>query len=77
MQIAEIASGEVILIVLVVALVVFGSAKIPKIARGLGSAKSEFEKGVKDGGTATSDTAAAADAPATKDGTASTDNSAN
>ena len=54
MQIAEIASTEVILIVLVVILLVFGSSKIPKIARGLGSAKSEFEKGVKDGETANS-----------------------
>jgi sec-independent protein translocase protein TatA len=48
-QIAEIASLEVILIVLAVGLVVFGSSKIPKIARGLGSAKSEFEKGIKEG----------------------------
>jgi sec-independent protein translocase protein TatA len=49
MQIAEIASIEVILIVVAVGLVVFGSSKIPKIARGLGSAKSEFEKGIKEG----------------------------
>jgi sec-independent protein translocase protein TatA len=51
MQVAEIASTEVILIVVVVALLVFGSAKIPKIARGLGSAKTEFEKGVKESQT--------------------------
>jgi TatA/E family protein of Tat protein translocase len=52
MQIAEVASLDVILIVIAVGLIVFGSAKLPKIARGLGSAKSEFEKGVKDGGDA-------------------------
>jgi sec-independent protein translocase protein TatA len=49
MQIAEVASLDVILIVIAVGLIVFGSAKLPKIARGLGSAKSEFEKGVKEG----------------------------
>ena len=49
MQIAEIASLDVVLIVIAVGLIVFGSAKLPKIARGLGSAKSEFEKGVKEG----------------------------
>ena len=49
MQLAEIASVEVILIMAAVALLVFGSAKLPKIARGLGSAKSEFEKGIKEG----------------------------
>ena len=49
MQIAEIASLDVILIVVAVGLIVFGSAKLPKIARGLGSAKSEFEQGLKDG----------------------------
>jgi TatA/E family protein of Tat protein translocase len=49
MQLAEIASVEVILIVLAVGMIVFGSAKIPKIARGLGSAKSEFERGLKEG----------------------------
>ena len=57
MQLAEIASIEVILIVVAVGMIVFGSAKIPKIARGL-VAKSEFERGLKDGGTAT-----VADAP--------------
>ena len=49
MQLAEIASVEVILILVAVGLIVFGSAKIPKIARGLGSAKNEFERGIKEG----------------------------
>jgi sec-independent protein translocase protein TatA len=49
MQIAEVASLDVILIVIAVGLIVFGSSKLPKIARGLGSAKSEFEKGIKEG----------------------------
>ncbi|HEV3212232.1 MAG TPA: twin-arginine translocase TatA/TatE family subunit [Acidimicrobiales bacterium] len=49
MQVAEIASIEVILIMAAVGLLVFGSAKLPKIARGLGSAKNEFERGLKEG----------------------------
>lgn len=56
MALADIASSEVILIVVAVALLIFGSAKVPKIARGLGSAKSEFERGLKDG-TKPTDTA--------------------
>lgn len=53
MQLAAVASVEVILIVAAVGLIVFGSSKIPKIARGLGSAKSEFERGLKEGDDAT------------------------
>ena len=34
-----------LLIVLVIALVVFGGKKIPELARSLGQAKREFEKG--------------------------------
>lgn len=36
-----------LLIVLVVFLVLFGSKKIPDLARSLGQAKNEFEKGVR------------------------------
>ena len=38
-----------ILIVIVVIGLLFGAAKLPKLARSLGSAKGEFEKGLKDG----------------------------
>ncbi len=67
MQLAEIASVEVILIVVAVGMIVFGSAKIPKIARGLGSAKSEFEHGLKHGDDSSGPTpvAKAKDASAT------------
>jgi sec-independent protein translocase protein TatA len=41
---ANILSPE-ILIVLVVVGVLFGGSKLPELARSLGSAKSEFEKG--------------------------------
>jgi sec-independent protein translocase protein TatA len=40
-----------LLIVLVVILVLFGGAKLPKLARSLGQAQNEFKKGIKDGGT--------------------------
>jgi TatA/E family protein of Tat protein translocase len=66
MQMGEIASVEVIMIMAAVGLLVFGSAKLPKIARGLGSAKSEFERGIKDGDAGSS----APDAHATPDGAA-------
>ena len=37
-----------LLIVLVVILVLFGGAKLPKLARSLGQAQSEFKAGMKD-----------------------------
>ena len=36
-----------LLIILVVVLVLFGGAKLPELARSLGKAKSEFEKGTR------------------------------
>jgi sec-independent protein translocase protein TatA len=38
-----------LLIVLLVILVLFGGAKLPKLARSMGQAQSEFKRGVKDG----------------------------
>lgn len=43
-----IGTTELIVIVLVV-FVLFGSSAIPKFAKSLGQAKSEFEKGLKEG----------------------------
>lgn len=37
-----------LIIVLVVILVLFGGAKLPKLARSLGQAQSEFKQGMKD-----------------------------
>lgn len=39
-----------VLIVLFVVLLVFGTAKLPKLARSLGQASKEFKKGLADGG---------------------------
>ncbi len=38
-----------IVIVVVVVLLLFGGSRLPKLARGLGSASHEFKKGVKEG----------------------------
>ncbi|HET9441814.1 MAG TPA: twin-arginine translocase TatA/TatE family subunit [Acidimicrobiales bacterium] len=40
-----------LLIILVLVLLVFGGAKLPKLARSLGQARSEFEAGAKDSAT--------------------------
>ena len=44
----EIIGWELLLVVAVIALV-FGTSKIPQLARSLGSAKHEFEKGLQEG----------------------------
>ncbi len=43
----EIFGPDLLIVVIVVAVLVFGGSAIPRLARNLGSAKSEFEKGVK------------------------------
>ena len=44
--------GPQLIIVLVIVLVLFGGTQLPKLARSLGSAKGEFEKGMKEGAAA-------------------------
>jgi sec-independent protein translocase protein TatA len=41
----SLGSGE-LLIILIIVLVVFGGAKLPKLARSLGQAQKEFKKGI-------------------------------
>jgi sec-independent protein translocase protein TatA len=41
--------GPELLIVLVVVLVLFGGTKLPKLARSLGQAQTEFRKGIREG----------------------------
>jgi sec-independent protein translocase protein TatA len=45
------------LIVLAVVLLMFGSKKVPELARSLGKAQREFKDGMRDGPTAPSDPA--------------------
>jgi len=46
--IGELFGPDLIIVVVVVAVLIFGGSAIPKFAKNLGSAKSEFEKGLKD-----------------------------
>lgn len=38
-----------LIIILIIVLLIFGGSKLPKLARSLGQAKSEFESGVREG----------------------------
>jgi sec-independent protein translocase protein TatA len=43
--------GQELMVILVIALVLFGGKKLPELARGLGKSLSEFKKGVEEGGS--------------------------
>lgn len=43
-------SGWEILVVLFVVLLLFGSTRLPQLARGMGKSINEFKKGISDGG---------------------------
>ena len=45
----SLGTGE-LLVILVIVLLVFGGAKLPKLARSLGQAQKEFKDGLKEGG---------------------------
>ena len=48
-MLAEIFSAYDLVIVMAVLLLVFGGTQLPKLARSLGAAQSEFKKGLNDG----------------------------
>ena len=48
MILAEILGPDMLIVLAIVALL-FGGSQLPKLARSLGSAKSEFEKGIREG----------------------------
>jgi len=41
--------GPELIIILIVVLLLFGGAKLPKFARSLGQAQNEFKRGLKEG----------------------------
>lgn len=45
-MLAEIFGVDGVVVIVVIAAVLFGSTQIPKLARSLGSARSEFKKGL-------------------------------
>jgi len=48
-MVAEIFGMDGIIVIIVIAAVLFGSSQIPKLARSLGSAQTEFKKGLAEG----------------------------
>lgn len=66
MLLGEIFGPDLLIVVIIVAVLVFGGSAIPKLAKNLGSAKSEFEKGLKDAKAAGEAKAADTDAKATE-----------
>lgn len=47
-MLADIFGVDGLIVLIVLAVVLFGGAAIPKLARNLGSAKHEFEKGLRE-----------------------------
>jgi sec-independent protein translocase protein TatA len=68
-MLAELAGPDLIILIVVLVVVLFGGTQIPKLARSLGSAHSEFKKGVSEGAAESkaADNKAADNKDATKD----------
>jgi len=66
-MLADIFGPDLLIVAIVLVVLLFGGAAIPKLARNLGSAKNQFEKGMEEGkkdSASTNGTSAATDAPA-------------
>ena len=63
-MLADVFGLDAVWAIVIIAILLFGGAAIPKLARSLGSAKTQFEKGLDEGKKAGDTTSAAADAPA-------------
>ncbi|MGC1420659.1 MAG: twin-arginine translocase TatA/TatE family subunit [Acidimicrobiales bacterium] len=66
MFLAELAPDTILIVVIVVVVLLFGGTAIPKLARNLGSAKTEFEKGLKSSKSADDSNAKTTDTTETK-----------
>jgi len=49
MLLADVLGPFDLIVVLIVALIIFGGSKLPKLARSLGTATQEFKRGVEEG----------------------------
>jgi Sec-independent protein translocase protein TatA len=67
-MLADLFGPDLLIVAIILVVLLFGGAAIPKLARNLGSAKNQFEKGMEEGkaeGDAkTNGASAAVDAPA-------------
>jgi sec-independent protein translocase protein TatA len=54
-MLAEIFGMDGVIVLVVLAVVLFGGSQIPKLAHSLGSAQREFKKGLVEGGTPATD----------------------
>jgi sec-independent protein translocase protein TatA len=69
-MLAEIFGPDLLIVILVIVVLIFGGAAIPKLARNLGSAQGEFKKGLAE--TKGANAAADVDAKPSSNGTKST-----
>jgi sec-independent protein translocase protein TatA len=69
-------AGPQLLIILAIVLLLFGGAKLPKLARSLGQAQKEFREGLKEGESSDDAATGAASGASTKvDGASDADTS--
>jgi sec-independent protein translocase protein TatA len=67
---AEIFGVDGVIVLIVIVVVLFGGSQIPKLARSLGSAQSQFKKGLEEGKSEATD--AGGDKATSPDGDGST-----
>lgn len=67
MFLAALDGPDGIIVVLILLVLIFGGSAIPKLARNLGSAKTEFEKGLKSAKDGDAKATAASETPPTSD----------
>ena len=66
-MLAEIFGADLVIVIVIVAVLLIGGTQIPKLARSIGSAKNQFEQGLKEGqaeSAKSNGTSAASDTPA-------------
>jgi Sec-independent protein translocase protein TatA len=63
-MLADIFGPDLLIVAIILVVLLFGGAAIPKLARNLGSAKNQFEKGMEEGKAAGTTTSSASDTPA-------------